>query len=295
MPTPRNRFGTALEDLQLGNTATVSAGDAGIKNQGVSTYLNKEIHVFADQTKLVLAGTGNLTVNPVIIGLYQFNQTNAMKYRDTIKPILDSNVPSCWTYWSSGLRGIGTDFAYRDATGWNQFWDDNNEKSVIICWPGNIYNEKNGVKLRNMGMATSHTGTFNYFQSFQAIADDDVSARPTTTTNDIGTNLTTPQNYLSGFRVSDWGGITDRDADAWDAVTGNAWNIDSNGNKEIPLKPIRMDYTTISGNEINMSEKAGIYSTLGNAGFWGDSADINGTTYQYFPLNSNGALFIRRD
>ena len=54
------------------------------------------------------------------------------------------------------------------------------------------------------------------------------------------------------------------------------------------------DWYGFGGNEINMSDKPGFYHTVTGAGFWGDSADIDGKKFQYFPLSAYVAVMLER-
>ena len=69
----RNRFGTSIEDMQYGNTAKTSPEDADIRGMGVAHSLNREIHVMADQTKIVLAGSDQYAADTrQLCMVYQF-------------------------------------------------------------------------------------------------------------------------------------------------------------------------------------------------------------------------------
>jgi hypothetical protein len=130
-----------------------------------------------------------------------------------------------------------------------------------------------------------------------ATADDDATQTPTTapTLNPFNGYYAQDQSHRGFYHPTEWGGATEADQERYDAINGEAYDIDSNGNKAIRLIPIYMDFHSLGGDEINMSDKSGIYRTVANAGFFGDSANIGGQTYQYFPLSSVNAMMIRRD
>jgi len=289
----RNRVGTGIEDMQYGNTSMTNPIDADIRGMGVSHVPNREIHIFADQTKLVLTGSdqhGQDQRN--VCAIYQFTQTSAMKYRDKINTIADSNVPVCAMFITNGTGTTSADFCYRDGGAYTSTWDNTGSKAPIVMFPGNIYNERIGDKLRNVGLHGNTTMSI-----VGSTSDDNTTARPTALANPnpFSSYYTSYTQHRGFFYSTEWGGVASNDIEAWDAINGNAYDIDSNGNKAIRLRPSYMDFSALGGDEINMSAKAGVYHTVGNAGFWGDSATINGVTYQYFPMTSVNAMMIRRD
>lgn len=292
----RNRYGTAIEDMQYGNTTDTNPVDADVIGMGVSHAFNRDIHIMADQTKLVLAGSDQLGVDKrQLCMVYQFNQTSAMKYRDKVNAIADSNVPVCALFLSDGTSITSADVAYRDGGAYHAAWDNSTSgKLPIVMYPGNIYNERNGDKLRNFGF---HPDTAYTMSQGSAVFDDDVTQTPTAapTLNPFNGYYTQFTQHRGFYHPTEWGGAAEADQERYDAVNGDAYDIDSNGNKAIRLIPMYMDFHSLGGNEINMSEKAGIYRTVGNAGFFGDSATVGGQTYQYFPLSSVNAMMIRRD
>ena len=296
MPTSlvvRNRVGTAIEDMQYGNTSNTNPLDPDVRGMGVSHAHNRDIHILADQTKLILTGASQFGPSEKeFCAIYQFNQTSAMKYRDKINTIADSNVPVCAMFLTDGTGTTSNDFVYRDGGAYTSTWDNSGTKAPIVMFPGNIYNERTSDKLRNIGLHGNTT-----MSVVNAILDDDATARPITSAspNPFSTYYSSHQQFRGFFYSSEWGGKASNDIEAYDAINGNAYDIDSNGNKSIRLRPTYMDFSAIGGDEINMSEKAGIYHTIGNAGFFGDSADINGVKYQYFPLSELNAIMVRRD
>lgn len=289
----RNRYGTSIEDMQYGNSTNSNPLDADLGGMGISHRYNRDIHIFADQTKLVLAGSQQQAgVNKEILAVHQFNQTPAMKYRDKQNTIADSNVPVCAMFITNGTGTTSGDFVYRDGGAYTSTWDNSNPKAPIIMFPGNIYNERNGDKLRNFGLHGSTT-----MSVVGAVLDDDTTQKPTAApslnpANGYYTQYTQHHGWMYG---TEWGGIGNRDQERFDAVNGDAYDIDSNGNKAIRLTPTLMDFHSLGGDEVNMSEKSGIYPTIANAGFFGDSATIGGVKYQYFPLSDTNAFMIRRD
>ena len=292
----RNRYGTAIEDMQYGNTQDANPVDRDVYGMGVAHNLNRDIHVMADQTKLVLAGSDQYSIDQrQLCMVYQFHQTSAMKYRDKQNTIADSNVPVCAHFLSNGSSVTSADVAYRDGNAYHSVWDNSPDgKAPIVMFPGNIYNERNGDKLRNFGI---HPDTQYAMAQGSAVADDDVTQTPTAapTLNPFNGYYIQDQQHRGFYHPTEWGGAPEADQERYDAVNGNAYDIDSNGNKAIRLTPMYMDFHSLGGDEINMSDKAGIYRTIGNAGFFGDSATIGSQTYQYFPLSSVNAMMIRRD
>ena len=129
------------------------------------------------------------------------------------------------------------------------------------------------------------------------VKEDDATQLATAapTLNPFSGYYTQSSQHRGFYHPTEWGGVDEADQERYDAVNGNAYDIDSNGNKGIRLTPIYMDFHSLGGDEINMSQKAGVYKTIANAGFFGDSANIGGITYQYFPLSSVNAMMIRRD
>ena len=291
----RNRYGTSIEEMQYGNTTDTDPVNADIRGMGVSHSLNRDIHVFADQTKLVLAGSDQYSIDQrQLCMVYQFNQTTAMKYRDKQNTIADSNVPVCALFLSTGTAGLSTDMAYRDGASYHATWDNTTHKGPLVYFPGNIYNERNGDKLRNFAFSQDTT---NAMAVGSVVKDDDATQLATAapTLNPFDGYYAQSNQHRGFYHPTEWGGIAEADQERYDAVNGNAYDIDSNGNKGIRLTPIYMDFHSLGGDEINMSQKAGIYKTISNAGFFGDSATIGSETYQYFPLTSVSAMMIRRD
>ena len=290
----RNRYGTSIEDMQWGNSTNTNPLDADVRGQGVSHRYNREIHVFADQTKLVLAGSNTASADErEILAIVNFDRPSQMRYRDKVNPIADSNVPVCGWFITSGGGVTSADaVAYRDGGGNTSTWDNSGAKAPLIMFPGNIYNERTGDKLRNFGLH-GHTT----MSATACVLDDDVTQRPTAPPSiDPSTGYYTQYNQHRGwFAASEWGGLSANDPERRDAINGNAYDIDSNGNKSIRLSPTYFDFHSLGGDEVNMSSKAGIYTTVANAGFFGDSATIDGVKYQYFPLSSTNAMMIRRD
>ena len=184
--------------------------------------------------------------------------------------------------------------AYRDGDGYGSKWDDTVDKSPLILLPGNIYNVRNGDKLRNYAFTS---GTNYEMEKGGVVADDDVTKTPTAapTLNPFSGYYAQNQSHRGFYHPTEWGGAAEADQERYDAINGEAYDIASNGNKAIRLIPIYMDFHSLGGDEINMSDKSGIYRTVANAGFFGDSANIGGITYQYFPLSSVNAMMIRRD
>ena len=298
----RNRFGTSIEDMQYGNSQDTNPVDADVRGMGVAHSLNRDIHVMADQTKIVLAGSDQYSSdNRNLCMVYQFHQTTAMKHRDKVNnhaslvdDTSDSNVPVCAHFLSTGTAGLSTDMAYRDGASYHATWDNSTAKGPLVYFPGNIYNERNGDKLRNYAFSQD---TQNTMSVGSVVADDDATQTPTAapSLNPFSGYYTQPNVHRGFYHPTEWGGVAEADQERYDAINGEAYDIDSNGNKAIRLAPIYMDFHSLGGDEINMSDKAGIYKTIGNAGFFGDSANIGGQIYQYFPLTSVGAMMIRRD
>lgn len=287
----RNRVNTAIEDRQWGNFSMTNPWDADIRGCGVSPYFNREIHIMADQTKLCLFGSNNQNIaEREALMHFNFNQPSQMKWRDKINPIADSNVPTCVAFITNGSGAVGTDVYIRDTGSWSSTWDNSGQKAPLIFFPGNIYNERTGDKIRNCGVHGADDMT-----AAGVVYDDDVTARPTNGTPNPFLTYYNSYQQFKGYQGKDWGGAWGFDTEAWDAVNGNAFDIDSNGDKSIRLHPYIFDWAPLGGNEVNMSEKAGIYFTCGNAGFFGDSADIDGVKYQYFPLSDVQAIMVRRD
>ena len=288
----RNRYGTSIEDMQWGNSTNTVPTDGDVRGMCVSHNLNREIHVFADQTKLVLAGSNQiLTDEREILAIVNFDRPSQMKYRDKLNTIADSNVPVCGWFVTNGSGATSLDIVYRDGGGHTSTWDNTGSKGPIIHFPGNIYNERTGDKLRNFTLH-GHLG-----MTAGAVMDDDVTQRPITspTINPATSYYTQSTSHRGWYYGQEWGGVGNNDQERYDAIAGAAYDIDSNGNKAIRLSPTYFDFHSLGGDEVNMSSKAGIYKTIANAGFFGDSATINGVTYQYFPLSSLNAMMIRRD
>ena len=57
---------------------------------------------------------------------------------------------------------------------------------------------------------------------------------------------------------------------------------------------MEMDWHWAGGETINMSNKSGQYKAPGGAGLWGDSAEIDGQKYQYFPTSTHAGILIKR-
>ena len=289
----RNRYGTSIEDMQYGNTTLTNPADADVRGMGVAHNLNREIHVMADQTKLVLVGSNQyLASEREACMVYQFDRPSQMRYRDKINTIADSNVPVCAQFVTAG-NGVttATGIGYRDNGAYGSTWDNTTAKAPIVMFPGNIYNERTSDKLRNFALHGSGA------MAGDAVADDDVTQTPfnSPSIDPIGGYYAQSNQHRGWFYGTEWGGIGNRDQERFDAINGAAYDIDSNGNKAIRLTPMYMDFHSLGGDEVNMSAKAGIYLTIGNAGFFGDSATISGQKYQYFPLSALNALMIRRD
>jgi hypothetical protein len=323
MIVPRNRFGTTLENRQMGNNTSTSDADADLRGQGVSHKQNREIHIFADQTKLALLGSQQDNVEYFVFNaLHQFDQPNYFKYYDKLKPIADSNVPCCWQLTGIGELNGGSQTARQNSIGWSSEWDAANTHAPQIHFPGNIYNGLDGTKYRNIALSgtTSTSGDYNFkFDQINEAVDDDATQQPNTTFNTTGTSFDKPYGGVSGtwnnaakgawttqigFRYLDWPcnaavfrGVIQ--ADNYSSLTNMAYGrlkiLDSNGNNSLTLTPTLFDWASLGGNMINMSEKAGIYRGPGGAGFWGDSAEIDGNKYQYFPISSMASIVIRRD
>ena len=310
MIVPRNRFGTSLENRQLGNHTVTTPTDQDLRGQGVSHVKNPEIHVFADQTKLALVGSSMFQSDQhVFNSLWNFNRPGHMKYQDTVKPISDSNVPCVWLLVGTGKSAVGHTFTEQNTSGWSGDWDNNSEHGPVVCFPGNIYNHRTNTKFRNVGFSTSISTSSNLMNTYSERIDDDVTQEPTTSGNGFDhyaqTADQTGYDVGFGYRACDWG--SDKGENRWygnaNSVDANASNaafgmghiFDSNGNKQIPVYPILQDWHPFGGELVNMSQKSGIYHSIGAAGFWGDSADIGGTKYQYFPFSANHSWVIKRD
>ena len=313
MIVPRNRFGTSLENRQCGNNTDTDDDNADLRGQGVSHKINKEIHIFADQTKLCLLGSQYDNVNSFVFnGLYQFEQPNYFKYYDKLKPIADSNVPCVWNLTGIGAAGMQNQGAKENTSSWGSNWDNNATHGPVIQFPGNIYNAKDGKKFRNISLNGDNGTTFT-FNFPSTVVDDDTTQAPNIVTNSLDgfnygfTDYNQAAAYnLHGFRYMDWPCNRDNiDFRQYNAnvnnlsytnmAFGGAKVLDSNGNNTLSLQPTIMDWATMGGNICDMSKKAGVYYAPGGAGFWGDSADIDGVKYQYFPISANGAFVIRRD
>ena len=313
MIVPRNKFGTSLENRQLGNSTNTTDGDNDVQGQGVSHAALPEIHIFADQTKLVLVGAQhNNSNNYVVNALYQFDRPSHMKYQDTVNPIADSNVPCVWTLSGVGSYGTANNSAKEDNSAWSSEWDNRGEHGPIVGFPGNIYNQRTGQKFRNV-MVHANTNSFEY-DAMNHTKDDDTTQEPTseTATSTSGMdNLYAARSHLIGYSPGHWfplngdfayntvgsvsGHNTGLDINLYNSAYGRAFIYDSNGNTAIPLKPTIFDWHPFGGEVIDMSAKAGMYNSIGGAGLWGDSAEVNGDKYQYFPMRDTFALMIRRD
>lgn len=313
MIVPRNRFGTSIENRQCGNNTITSDTDDDLRGQGITHYVNKEIHIFADQTKLCLLGSQYNDVNHFVFnGLYQFEQPNYFKYYDKLNSIADSNVPCVWNLTGVGHAGAGNNMAQENTTGWSSNWDNNTTHGPIIQFPGNIYNAKDGKKFRNISLNANVSNDFA-FSTPSTTVDDDTTQEPAVVASALDgfnygfTTYTQAAGYnLQGFRYMDW--PCNRESVDFRQHSTNVYNIhyfnmsfgnarvlDSDGNKTLSLYPTIMDWATMGGNIIDMSKKAGVYFAPGGAGFWGDSAEVDGTKYQYFPISAHGAFAIRRD
>lgn len=312
MIVPRNRFGTSLENRQLGNNTNTSDGDADVDGQGVSHAALPEIHIFADQTKLVLVGAQHSSINKYVVNaLYQFDRPAHMKYQDTVKAIGDSNVPCAWVLSGIGIYGTEGNSAKEDNTAWTSTWDDRGEHASIVGFPGNIYNNRTGQKFRNVMMHGHYNATD--WDRMNHTKDDDTTQAPNSIdANQISgmDNLYEAHDELIGHSNGHWfplsgqfryhasngsGHINPVDVNISNAAYGQGHIYDSNGNRAIPLRPTMFDWHGHGGEIIDMSAKAGIYNSIGGAGLWGDSAEVNGQKYQYFPTSATFGLMVRRD
>ena len=312
MIVPRNRFGTSLENRQCGNNTTTTDNDIDLRGQGVSHYINKEVHIFADQTKLCLLGSQQDNVNHFVFnGLYQFEQPNYFKYYDKLNPIADSNVPCVWNLTGIGYHGGQNQGAKENTTSWSTSWDNGSTHGPTIQFPGNIYNARDGKKFRNISL-NGDNGTTYLFGTPSTVVDDDTTQAPNVVTNSLdgfSYGFTASSNTafnVRGFRFIDWPSnrenishvnysTSTNNLSITNMAFGQAQVLDSNGNNTLSLEPTIMDWATMGGNICDMSKKAGVYYAPGGAGFWGDSADIDGVKYQYFPISAYGAFVIRRD
>ena len=309
MIVPRNKFGTSLENRQCGNHTNTTDGDADLDGQGVSHYALPEIHIFADQTKLALVGAQHDDMNGYVFNaLFQFDRPSHMKYQDTVNPINDSNVPCCWVLAGIGDYGSSNGSSEQNTAAWSSDWDNRGEHQSFVQFPGNIYNQRTGQKFRNVAL-NGATNSFNW-DNMNHTLDDDTTQEPTyqvASTASGMDNLYTARSELIGYNPGNWfnlssnirygiGGHTNpTDVNVYNSAFGRAHIFDSDGNKAIPLKPAMFDWHPFGGELVDMSAKAGVYNSVGGAGLWGDSAEVNGQKYQYFPTKANFGLMIRRD
>lgn len=314
MIVPRNRFGTSLENRQCGNNTTSTDADVDLRGQGVSHYVNKEIHIFADQTKLCLLGSQQDNLNHFVFnGLYQHEQPNYFKYYDKLNTIADSNVPCVWNLTGIGDIGGGNQAAKENTAAWSSSWDAANIHGPTIQFPGNIYNARDGKKFRNISL-NGTAGADYTFSTPSTVVDDDTTQAPNIVSNSLdgfsygfpNINPSGPPYSVQGYRYMDWpcnredisfeqNSTNVDNTSVTNMAFGNTKVFDSNGNNTLTLHPTIMDWSPMGGNICDMSKKAGVYWAPGGAGFWGDSADIDGSKYQYFPISAHGAWVIRRE
>lgn len=312
MIVPRNKFGTSLEERQVGNHTDTNAVNADLRGQGISHHSLPEVHIFADQTKLTLVGAQyDASENYVYNSLFQFDRPGHMKYQDKQLPIADSNVPSCWLLCGVGSRSSGTNTSQPNSAAWSSQWDDNATHGFVVAFPGNIYNHRKGVQFRNLSWGMAYNAEVISENTDNATIDDGATKTPTATYQHSAlpggdySNL----EYLKGFHPVDWidpagGSIkhssqnhmydTTPDINFTNASAGQGYIFDSNGSRTIPVRPMEMDWHWAGGETINMSNKSGQYKTVGGAGLWGDSAEIDGQKYQYFPTTANAGILIKR-
>lgn len=312
MIIPRNKFGTSLEERQLGNHTITNVTDADLRGQGISHHSLPEIHIFADQTKLTLVGAQyDQAERYVYNSLFQFDRPAHMKYQDKQQTIADSNVPCCWLLCGTGYRGGGTTTSQPNSASWSSGWDDNQTHGFVVSFPGNIYNHKKSIKFRNVSWGMTNGNSYVDDNTDNCTIDDGSTKTPTAT----GANPGLPgydyghAQYLKGFSPADWidlGGFALRytttssqitgtpDINFTNASSGQGYIFDSNGNKTIPISPMEMDWHWAGGEVINMSNKSGQYKTSGGAGLWADSAEIGGDKYQYFPTSAYAGILIKR-
>ena len=309
MIVPRNRFGTSIENRQCGNNLNTTDGDPDTDGQGVSHYALPEIHIFADQTKLALVGAQHDDINGYVFnGLFQFDRPSHMKYQDTQKAIGDSNVPCCWVLSGVGADGSWYNSSEQNTNAWSDRWDDRGEHHSFVNFPGNIYNNRTGTKFRNVALNGTNTNT--WAGGLNHTIDDDTTQEPNAiqSTNTGGMEqYYTATTELVGYYPGNWFSLLgnhrynyssyvgDPDINLYNSAFGQAYIFDSNGNRAIPLKPALFDWHPFGGETVDMSAKAGIYNSIGGAGLWGDSAEVNGQKYQYFPTRQTFGLMIRRD
>ena len=155
---PIHHFGVSgVEGYTTGNTTSTTAAE--INHGAVNINYEKNIHIFADRYKLCLIGkTGNDNNGYVMNGVFEFPRSSSMKYRDKLNTIADSNVP----YYHI-LQGYGSNYTllnnyggHVNSTVWtNNRWNasQNGAFGAYIQFPGGIYNERTGNKLRSTGFA----------------------------------------------------------------------------------------------------------------------------------------------
>ena len=312
MIVPRNKFGTSLEERQLGNHTDTNVTNADIRGQGISHNSLPEIHIFADQTKLTLVGAQyDMAEGYVFNSIFQFDRPGHMKYQDKQQTIADSNVPCCWLLSGVGHRGAGNNSSQPNTSSWSSLWDDNQNHGFVVAFPGNIYNHKKGVQFRNLAWSLNYnSGVIDGGQDNGTI-DDGATKTPSSTY----THTALPgadyecREYLKGFHPQDWidmAGMAVRhttqntmvdttpEINYTNVAAGQGYIFDSNGSRTIPIRPMEMDWHWAGGETINMSNKSGQYKAPGGAGLWGDSAEINGQKYQYFPTSTHGGILIKR-
>ena len=312
---PIHHFGVSgVEGYTTGNTTSTTAAE--INHGAVNIYYEKNIHIFADRYKLCLIGkTGIDNGGYVMNGVFEFPRTSSMKYRDKQKTIADSNVP----YYHI-LQGYGSAYTlinqyggYVNSTVWtSNRWNASQSGAfgAYIQFPGGIYNERTGNKLRSTGFAIQAHSTGTYTGQacttaldFYVHIDDDATQNITAqaTTEELGSYYTINNSkstntgtHIPGYSQAEWGSpFSDLDPQYGDALQGGH-AIDSNGQRTLTLDPIIMNWQPYQGDTVNMSELSGHYYASGNMGFFGDSATIGGDTYQYFPFSSNKALVLKR-
>ena len=293
---PIHHFGkSGVENYTLGNTTDTSA--TYTNHGGISIFKDKHIHIFADRYKLCLVGkTGEDTAGHLLNGVFEFPRSSSMKYRDTLNTIADSNAPYYWI-----MQGYGTNYTNFEQYGihpgsvaWrHQRWSDifGSNHGGFVHFPGGIYNERTGSKLRSTGFSLANATTAN---NFYAYADDDTTQSITTQSlvDKFSSNYV-PSTHIPGYSMIEWGGpFPSVDQEFGDAISGG-FSVDSTGQRTMTLDPIIMNWQPYQGDTVNMSELSGHYHASGNLGFFGDSATINGETYQYFPFTQNRAIVLK--
>ena len=312
---PIHHFGVSgVEGYTTGNTTSTTSAE--IHHGAVNINYEKNIHIFADRYKLCLIGKTGIDNNGYTMnGVFEFPRTSSMKYRDKLHPIADSNVPYYHIFHGYGSKhtNLNSYGGHVNSSCWSTIeWNvtTDGQYGHFIQFPGGIYNERTGNKLRSTGFALqSHTagsyGNQNTTSAaeFYAYIDDDATQNITAQayTEEFGAYYQPHNDKISmvgvnipGFSNADWGGPFDAiDPQYGDALQGGH-AIDSNGQRTLTLDPIIMNWQPYQGDTVNMSELSGHYHASGNMGFFGDSATIGGDTYQYFPFSSNKALVLKR-